>query len=65
MAKLFTPEHLAFNAADAAWSAEIKRVFGAKNQDARYYPRGKGEPGSELRRLYEARDAARIAWECA
>lgn len=52
-----------FNAADAAWSAEIKRVFGEKNQDARYYPRGKGESGSELRRLYEARDAARIAWE--
>lgn len=65
MAKLYTAEHLAFNAADAAWSAEIVRVFGKKNQDARYYPRGKGEPGSELRRLYDARDAARRAWEAA
>ena len=44
-------------AADAAWQTEIDRVLpGVRN--ARYLPIGKGEPGSELRRLHDAKTAA-------
>jgi hypothetical protein len=53
----------AFQAADTAWSAELVRLFGAEAGDVRYTPRGRGEEGTELRKLYEARDSARIAWE--
>lgn len=58
----YTPELKPFQAADDAWSAELSRVFGKDAGTARYQPRGKGEPGSELRRLHDARDAARVAW---
>lgn len=55
-------------AADDAWSAELIRVFGPEGQRReRYLPQGRGEEGSELRRLYEAKAAAaeaeRSAWE--
>ena len=43
----------AFEAADKAWAAKLPNVT-----NARYLPIGKGEPGSELRRLYEARAKA-------
>jgi len=46
-------------AAEKAYTAEVERVFGADACQARYLPRGKGEPGSELRRLHDARAAAR------
>lgn len=51
-----------FQDADDAWSAELQRVFGKDAGQARYEPRGKGEEGSELRRLHDTRDAARAAW---
>lgn len=50
-------------AADNAWSAELVRVFGpAGRRRERYLPQGRGEEGSELRRLYDAKTAA---WEAA
>ena len=58
----YTDKLPAFQAADDAWSAELKRVFGKQAGDARYVARGKGEEGSELRRLHDAREAARLTW---
>jgi hypothetical protein len=39
-------------AADDAWSAELTRLFGKQAGDKRYTKEGKGEEGSELRRLH-------------
>lgn len=50
-----------FNKADKLWENEVKRVFGHTN-NARYEPRGRGEPGTELRRLYDAREIAMKAY---
>jgi hypothetical protein len=58
----FTPELKPFQDADDAWSDELFRVFGWQACQARYQDRGKGEAGSELRRLYELKEAARRAW---
>lgn len=58
----FTPELEPFQNADDAWSDELVRVFGKDAGQARYEPRGKGEPNSMLRKLHDARDAARITW---
>jgi hypothetical protein len=48
-------------AADKAWSAELTRLFGKQAGDKRFTKEGKGEEGSELRRLHnewcECRDA--------
>ncbi len=44
--------------ADDAWGAELRRLFGKHAGDVRYTQRGKGEPGSELRRLHDAKMAA-------
>lgn len=49
-------------AADEAWSAELHRLFGSDAGDVRYTRRGKGDPGSRLRELYDAFDKARDAW---
>ncbi|MBS4051278.1 MAG: hypothetical protein KGZ69_08745 [Methylomonas sp.] len=53
--------------ADAAWQAELVRLFGKKAGDVRYQPAGKGQEGSELRRLYlefrRTSDALQAAWE--
>lgn len=49
-------------AADAAWSAELKRQFGKNAGDVRYTARGKGEPGSELRRLHATFRSTSDAW---
>jgi hypothetical protein len=58
----YTAELKPFQDADDAWSAELQRVFGKRAGDARYRPEGKGAEGSELRRLHNARMAARHAW---
>lgn len=55
----------AFDAADAVWQAEIEAKFGDAAGDARYTGKAKGMVGTTLRRAYEAREAARIAWEAA
>lgn len=48
----------AAQAADDAWSAEGRRVFGRRWGDVRYTAAGRGKPGTELRRLSDAFDAA-------
>jgi hypothetical protein len=58
----YTDKLPAFQQADDAWSAELKRIFGKRAGDARYTAEGKGEEGSDLRRLHDAREAARVAW---
>jgi hypothetical protein len=58
----YTPQQKPFQEADDAWSAELRRVFGKQSGQARYEERGKGQEGSELRRLHDAREAARRAW---
>lgn len=40
--------------ADDAWHAELVKQFGKQAGDKRYTKEGKGEAGTELRRLYEA-----------
>jgi hypothetical protein len=53
----------AFKLADEAWNAELLKVFGKKSGPAmRYVPAGRGMHGSNLRKVYEAREAARTAW---
>jgi hypothetical protein len=58
--------YAAAQAADDAWSAELYRLFGKHACNARYQPRGKGEPGTELRRLHEdfrtTSEALHAAW---
>ncbi len=44
--------------ADAAWSVELHRRFGRRAGDVRYSVKGSGAPGSELRRLHDAKLAA-------
>lgn len=58
----FTPELKPFQDADDAWSAELRRVFGADAATARYLDRGKGAEGSALRKLHDDREAARAVW---
>jgi hypothetical protein len=58
----YTDQLAPFQSADDAWSAELKRTFGKDACNARYTERGKGSEGSELRRLHDAREAARLAW---
>lgn len=52
----------AFQAADDAWDAELRRLFKDAACMARYQERGRGPEGSELRRLYDAKHAARARW---
>lgn len=58
----YTEKLKPFQDADDAWSAELHRVFGRNAGQARYEPRGKGEPGTKLRALHDAREAARSSW---
>lgn len=53
----------AFQRADDAWGAKLRQLFGKRAGDVRYSPQGKGDPGSVLRALYEAREHARIAYD--
>lgn len=58
-----TEAYDAYLAADNVWQAELVKVFGAKSApNMRYVAAGKGMPGSTLRRVWEVRDAARIAF---
>ena len=47
-------------AADEAWSAELRRLYGDRAGDARYDERGKSTP--TLRDLHERFRAANEAW---
>jgi len=58
----YTPELKAFQDADDAWSHVLKLSFGKDAGQARYEPRGKGAEGTQLRRLHDEREAARIKW---
>jgi hypothetical protein len=62
-----SPLHRAAQATDDAWSAELGRLFGKHAGDVRYSLAGRGDEGSELRRLYDAFRDANEAWavECA
>jgi hypothetical protein len=55
--------HIAAQVTDDAWGAELRKLFGKRAGDVRYTSQGKGEPDSTLRQLYEAREAARIAYD--
>ena len=61
--KLGTEKHKAALQTDNEWSAELCKAFGKRAGDVRYAPEGQGEPGTALRRAYEARRAAQEAWE--
>ena len=50
-------------AADRAWSDELARLFGKNAGDVRYTAKGEGPPGSELRRLCDAKLSADKAWQ--
>jgi hypothetical protein len=50
----------AFQAADAAWDAELVRRFGSEACNARYEKRGRGSFDDNLGRLFLARDKARM-----
>ena len=53
----------AANAADDAYGAELRRLFGKRAGDVRYTARGAGEPGSALRLLHDTKLAAdRVAY---
>jgi hypothetical protein len=52
----------AFQKADDDWSRELFNRFGNNACDARYTKLGRGEPGSRLRELHDARDAAQKSW---
>lgn len=58
----YTVQLKPFQDADDAWSNELRRAFGKRSAEARYTDLGKGTDGSELRRLHDAREVARIAW---
>lgn len=58
----YTAELQPFQAADDAWSAELRRAFGRNAGQARYERRGRGDDGTALRRTHDAREAARAAW---
>ena len=53
---------VSFLKADDDWSRELFNCFGNNASDARYTKLGRGEPGSRLRELHNARDAAQKAW---
>lgn len=63
--KSYGETYVAFHRADDEWHAELTHLFGKDAGDARYQKRGKGQPGSRLRTLYEARTAAHAAWDTA
>ncbi len=58
----YTPAHRQAFLTDAAWSVELTRQFGKRSGDVRYSPAGKGEPGSALRAIYDARMTAQAIW---
>ena len=56
--------YLAFQKTDHDWHAELVRIYGHRNAaNVRYTKQGRGDPGSNLRVLYDNREAAREMWE--
>lgn len=58
--------HIAGRAAQAAcnaWSAELQRLFGRHAGDVRYTLAGKGDAGSELRRLADEFTRTTTHWQ--
>lgn len=51
-----------YEAADAAWSAELRLAFGKNAGDVRYTKQGEGEPGTPLNDAYLAYREARDEW---
>jgi len=54
--------YAAYLEAELAWEAELRRSFGRETFQARYNPEGRGENGSKLRELNDARIAAFTIW---
>ncbi len=52
----------AFEAADSAWTAAVVALCGKDAGTLRYTYVARGEPGSELRALFDARAAAHNVW---
>lgn len=52
-----------FTDADDEWTAQLHRVFQGAASEARYAPKGRGEPGTALRMHADAREIARNVWE--
>lgn len=52
----------AFHDADQQWMTALVAKFEERAGAARYLAEGQGEPGSELRRLYDAFCRARDLW---
>lgn len=48
-----------FEKADAEWTRHLRLSFAADSRNARYEKRGRGTEGSDLRKAYDAREAAR------
>lgn len=56
----------AASAADKAWMIEIARIFGHREAGlARFHGRATGEPGSQLRVLYQGYVRTRDAYNAA
>ena len=55
----------AYAAADYAWSQELRRLYGNDAGTARYQKAGKGEEGTELRRLHDAFTSTGAAYRAA
>lgn len=55
-------KHSAALNTDSAWQAELARQFGKAAGDVRYTERGKGDEGSQLRELHDARMKAQAEW---
>lgn len=63
---IMTPDiQKAFDETDAYWTDALQLDFGNEAGQARYEARGKGQPGTDLRRAYDARETARSAWSVA
>jgi hypothetical protein len=58
----YTAELTAFQNADDAWSEELIRIHGKEACHARYGMAGRGQSGTKLHALHEAREQARIKW---
>lgn len=52
-----------FASAEDAWDVALEAEFGNDAGDARYYPRGQGQPGTDLSAAYAEWNAARLNYE--
>lgn len=62
-ATVYHAAYVTLREADEVWWLELCLAFPKDPASARYHSRGRGEPGSNLRLAWEARDKAREAWE--